>query len=273
MVKIEPKSANLEWSRVLSDVFYYGRIVSPRGQKTIEIPQHTAVIDMRRPVITIPERKLSTKFLAGEAYWILSGDDKVENIAPYNKNIANYSDDGVTFFGAYGPRIAEQLDYVTNKLLSDNSTRQALLTIWRPNPPETKDVPCTISCGFMIRDGNLDCYVYMRSNDLWLGFPYDIFNFSMLSHLVCCRLNKTGLNLKPGIMYHTAASRHIYEQHSEQANYISGFYNPITSPIPKLAEISTNETPDYMFNDEEKLMQTLDDIRNNGRNSEMIWWK
>lgn len=269
--KVQP--ANLVWSTLIRDVFNRGAMVAPRGQATKEVRQQTAVLNMRKPVITIPERKLSTKFLAGEAYWILSGDDRVETIAPYNKNITHFSDDGVTFYGAYGPRIMEQLDYVVDKLKSDSSTRQAFLTIWKPNPPETKDVPCTITCGFMIRDGKLDCYVYMRSNDLWLGFPYDVFNFSMLAHLVCCRLNKDNYKVKPGVLYHTAASRHLYEQHFDTAYYIGNKYDVLSTPMDELKSISTNVTPEFLFTDEEKLMETLDDIRNNGHDSVMIWWK
>ena len=145
-------NANFEWLSELSWAFNKGNDVTPRGQLTKEVLQQTSIVSMRRPVITLPERKLSTKFLGGEAYWILSGDNRVETIAPYNKNIVNYSDDGVTFFGAYGPRILSQLDYVIDKLKSVADTRQAVLTIWRENPPETKVVPCTVSVQFLIRD-------------------------------------------------------------------------------------------------------------------------
>lgn len=273
MIPSKVYAANLIWPYLIRDVFNRGADVAPRGQATKEVTQQTALIDMRKPVVTIPERKLSTKFLAGEAYWILSGDDRVETIAPYNKNIVNFSDDGVTFYGAYGPRIKEQLDYVVDKLKSDAATRQAFLTIWRPNPPETKDVPCTVACGFMRRGNKLDCYVYMRSNDLWLGFPYDIFNFSMLAHLVCCRLNKDGANVEPGTLYHTAASRHLYEQHYDAAREIGHKYDVLSTPMVVLKDITIDVTPEYLFNDEEQLMNTLDDIRTKGRDSAKIWWK
>ena len=72
--------------------------------------------------------------MAAEALWILSGDNKVETIAPYNKNIKQFSDDGIIFQGAYGPRIISQLDYVIESLRKDRESRQAVLTIWNPNP-------------------------------------------------------------------------------------------------------------------------------------------
>lgn len=270
-------SANFEWLSELSWVLNKGNSVAPRGQVTKEALQQTAIVNMRRPVVTLEERKLSTKFLGGEAYWILSGDNRVETIAPYNKNIVNYSDDGQTFFGAYGPRIMSQLDYVVDKLKHDADTRQAVLTIWRENPPETKDVPCTVAVHFMIRDHKLNCHVYMRSNDLWLGFPYDIFNFSMLSHLVCCRLNafvveNGGVIIEPGMLYHTASSRHIYEQHFEQAEKLTKQYNLSAMTMEELKSLETAETPTDMYLSEVHLMHVLDSLRKDGKSSEYKWW-
>lgn len=269
-------SANFEWLSELSWVLNKGNSVAPRGQVTKEALQQTAIVNMRRPVVTLEERKLSTKFLGGEAYWILSGDNRVETIAPYNKNIVNYSDDGQTFFGAYGPRIISQLDYVVDKLKSDADTRQAVLTIWRENPPATKDVPCTVAVHFMIRDHKLNCHVYMRSNDLWLGFPYDVFNFSMLSHLVCCRLNASAATngdvVKPGMLYHTASSRHIYEQHFEQAEKLTKQYNLSAMTMEELKSLETAATPAGMYLSEVHLMHVLDSLRKDGKSSEYKWW-
>lgn len=270
-------NANFEWLSELSWAFNKGNNVTPRGQLTKEVLQQTSIVNMRRPVVTLPERKLSTKFLGGEAYWILSGDNRVETIAQYNKNIVNYSDDGVTFFGAYGPRILSQLDYVIDKLKSDADTRQAVLTIWRENPPETKDVPCTVAVHFMIRDHKLNCHVYMRSNDLWLGFPYDVFNFSMLSHLVCCKLNafvveNGGVIIEPGMLYHTASSRHIYEQHFEQVEQLIKRYNLADMSMKELKSLETAETPENMYLSGVYLAHVLDSLRKDGKSSEHKWW-
>lgn len=270
-------NANFEWLSELSWAFNKGNDVTPRGQLTKEVLQQTSIVNMRRPVITLPERKLSTKFLGGEAYWILSGDNRVETIAPYNKNIVNYSDDGMTFFGAYGPRILSQLDYVIDKLKSDADTRQAVLTIWRENPPETKDVPCTVAVHFMIRDHKLNCHVYMRSNDLWLGFPYDVFNFSMLSHLVCCKLNafvveNGGVIIEPGMLYHTASSRHIYEQHFEQVEQLIKRYNLADMSMEELKSLETAETPENMYLSGVYLAHVLDSLRKDGKSSKFKWW-
>jgi hypothetical protein len=65
------------WLQALADTLHYGDVVSPRGKKTKELLQRTIIVDMTRPVLRVPERKLSYTFMVAEAYWILSGDDQV----------------------------------------------------------------------------------------------------------------------------------------------------------------------------------------------------
>lgn len=207
--------ASSVWLATLGKIFSEGLDVAPRGMKTLELQHHTVQLNMSQPVVLCPKRKLSYTFLAAEALWILAGDDRVETIAPYNNNIAAFSDDGHRFFGAYGPRIMEQFDYVTGKLLEDRDTRQAVMTIWRKNPPKTKDVPCTVAIMFSNRKGRLHCHVFMRSSDAWLGLPYDVFNFSLLAAKVACEFNKRcdpRETLELGFLHLTAASSHLYEK-------------------------------------------------------------
>jgi thymidylate synthase len=98
----------------------------------------------------------------------LSGDDKVATISPYNGRIADFSDDGMKFFGAYGPKIIAQLPFILDKLRKDPMSRQAGLTIWRESRRSPKDVPCTVAMFFSVRDGKLNNHVFMRSSDAWL---------------------------------------------------------------------------------------------------------
>ena len=252
------------WLEMVKDTLINGIDVAPRGKKTKELPQRTIVVNMRKPVLCVPERRLSYKFMAAEAYWILSGDDRVETISPYNKFIADFSDNGETFFGAYGPKIAAQLPYVIDKLAEDTDSRQAGLTIWRESPPVTKDVPCTIAVFFGIRDGKLNCHVFMRSSDIWLGIPYDVFNFSMLSHYVCCCLtNKHMSHVTPGKLYLTAASSHLYSKNWAQARACS-LINVIEQQMTPLF-MSTKSPNEFL--------QQLKDLREAGPASKLRWWE
>ena len=105
-------TTNMNWQGLLNVVMTHGHETSPRGQKTKELLGVKTMIDMTQPVITISERKLGYRFMAAEAAWIMSGDNRVATISPYSKAISNFSDDGILFFGAYGPRIRDQLGHV-----------------------------------------------------------------------------------------------------------------------------------------------------------------
>lgn len=213
--------ATLAWLDRLQDVYSRGHHAAPRGMAIKELLCCTSIVDMNYPIVDVPGRDLGFKFMAAEAAWILSGDNRVSTIKPYARHIENFSDDGQFFYGAYGPRVIDQLPYVARVLAEDPDTRQAVLTIWRPSPPKTKDVPCTVSVQWFIREGTLHCLDTMRSSDLWLGWPYDIFNFSMLSHYLRLILKaRYGVVVEVGSLFLTAGSQHIYEKNFEKIEAI-----------------------------------------------------
>jgi thymidylate synthase len=232
------KWASAVWLTALQRIMRDGDHVKPRGMLTLEVPGNVVRVHMKYPVVLCPARKLSYRFLAGEALWILDGSNQVADIAPHNPNIAQFSDDGVTFFGAYGPKIVEQREYVVRKLLEDVDTRQAVITIWRENPPKTKDVPCTIALAFSIRNSMLHCHAFMRSSDAWLGLPYDTFNFSMVALRIACEYNArvTGSFVPPvelGYLRITTVSGHIYERNfTGVAECLEEASAPAGEPVP-----------------------------------------
>ena len=201
--------ANQAWVELYAKVLSSGSWTTPRDKKAYEIIAHTTTFNMNHPIVTQPERKLGYRFMAREAWWILSGRNDVESIKDYSKRISEFSDDGILYFGAYGPRIIDQLPHVIRILRKDPESRQAIISIWKTSPPDSKDIPCTLSIQFLIRDSQLNCVVTMRSSDVWLGVPYDWFNFSMLSVYLIKLLQ---LNIKLGDCYFTAGSQHLYEE-------------------------------------------------------------
>lgn len=253
------------WLDAINDILTNGDLVAPRGKMTREIPQRTMVVDMRRPVLRVPDRSLSYRFMAAEAFWILSGDDRVETIAPYNSRIKDFSDDGERFFGAYGPKIQAQLPYIIEKLNADKDSRQAGLTIWRECPPQTKDVPCTVAIFFAIRNNKVNAHVFMRSSDVWLGVPYDVFNFSMLAHLVCGLLNEhrpLADAVSPGKLFLTAASSHLYEVNWADAKLC------LASEV-----LAQPETDILLWYNTHHLMMTLAALRDSKVGDELRWWE
>ena len=212
---------NSVWINALENLISVGSIVRPRNMETYELLAYQSVIDMSRPIITVSERKINHKFLFGEALWILSGSNRVSDISKYMNAISKFSDNGITFRGAYGPKVVEQLDYVISNLAADECSRQAVLTIWRENPMSSKDIPCTVALQWFIRDNELHCVATMRSSDIWLGWVYDTFNFSMISAWIAIALRSAGfVDLQLGQLHLTAGSQHIYEKDISAAEKI-----------------------------------------------------
>lgn len=227
---IEELSADVAWARRVESLverYDAGDVVAPRGMPTAERLHSTHAVDLKRPAVVNEGRAASPDFAAAEARWIVTGDDRVAPLVEHAPSIARFADvdpalhdDGTTtdllgtrFYGAYGPRFVEQLPRVVRCLGEDPDTRQAWLTLWRPNPPPTRDVPCTIGLGWTVRNGRLDGHAYMRSSDVWLGLPYDVFTFSVLTYRVgqeLAQLYHAFYDL--GTLYVTAASSHLYER-------------------------------------------------------------
>lgn len=234
-------SAHAAWVEALKHVIVFGDKAAPRGMPTREVLNAQFQFPLACPVIVSPARKVFYRFYQ-EGLWIIDGDDRVATIAPYNKHILAYSDNGETFFGAYGPKLVAQLPHVIESLARDRDTRQAVINIWRESPPPTKDVPCTLSWVFTVRHNLLNVHSYMRSNDLWLGTPYDLFNFSLIGIYVATFLNRRlwwtkeegGGPIGLGRLYHTVVSCHLYERDLEGANAVLAEGDV---PLPSLESI------------------------------------
>lgn len=250
-------SANEAWLKLIENVLECGVPERPRDKLTVELIGHTSRLDMSRPIVTVKNRKLGYKFLVAEAWWILSGSNRVDEIAPYSKAISNFSDDGLTFRGAYGPKLMDQLPWVAEQLKNDPNTRQAVLTIWRERPGPSKDYPCTLAYQWLLRrnafDGRLylHCNVTMRSSDAWLGWVYDVFNGSMESAFLIAYLRTAYPNVFSETIYLgqltlTAGSQHLYEEHWEQAKNCIFEPEPKFSYVPLSSELYQRNPYDFL---------------------------
>lgn len=191
-------------------------VPSPRGKEVREILAGQYTVPMPA-YLDLVDRKVNVNFMFAEAWWILSGSNRLDDLTPYMKQYANYSDDQVFLRGAYGPKITDQLGYIVDCLQDDKDSRQAVLNIWRERPGPSKDIPCTVNMQFMIRDEQLYLLTNMRSNDIVLGFTYDVFTFSMVARAVQVLLSERGIEVGLGDLTVTAGSLHLYETHYEKA--------------------------------------------------------
>lgn len=175
-----------------------------------------------------------------EFCWYMSGSADLEFIRFY---IPNYPPEGVTgsIEEGYGPRFVgtgefgrtyNQIDRVIDRLKRKPDTRRAVISVLEPSDlePSRTEAPCTIALQFIRRRERLHMVAMMRSNDAYLGFPHDVFCFTMIQELVA-----RALGIKVGEYHHFATSLHLYEQDVEQvARYLDeGFQNP-TFAMPKM---------------------------------------
>lgn len=170
----------------------------------------TVIKDPTQNILKSDIRKLPMRYAVGELLWYLSGNNKLDAIKRYSKAWESLSDDGETINSAYGYRIFEQFgfdqwEYVKGLLKKDPNTRQAVIHIKDASNKPTKDTPCTVSLQFLLRNGQLNLTTYMRSNDIWLGFPYDVFSFTCLQIIMAFELG-----VEIGEYTHIAGSLHLY---------------------------------------------------------------
>lgn len=184
------------------------------ARDTLELTASQVRWDMNHPLVVIPERKVNYKFACAEAAYIISGQNRIEFLTENAmKGFADYSDDGVFQNSSYGPPFVDQLPYILDVMKSDISTRQAVISIWRPKPRASKDIACTLTLQFLVRDDQLHTIVNMRSSDIWKGLIYDMFCFSIMSSVVAHYVGIRQL----GAGYIHAGSSHLYTRDKDAA--------------------------------------------------------
>lgn len=154
----------------------------------------------------------SIAYMLGELAWYFTGREDVEFISKFSSFWKRISDDGVTNRSAYGAIVFnrygfDQVAQVVDTLKRNQYSRRAIINFNVPNPErfETRDEICTIALVFELREGKLDCTGIMRSNDVWLGTPYDVVFFTELQKHIA---NELGVGY--GKYTHFAVSLHAY---------------------------------------------------------------
>lgn len=242
---------NNDFRTCLDRLMTHGIEAYPRGTTTKELLNYNITLtDPRNRVITFPERKTSTKYLLGEFIWYVSGSNDAAGILPYAKfwdSIRNSgAEDGYdagTINSNYGNRLfghsnlpafctwdhrgsaagkLSQWNETVALLTKDKDSRQAIMNIHVPGDRHAgnKDVPCTLTLHWFIREDKLHLIVNMRSNDVIFGFTNDVFQFTMLQEAMMLQLRKAYPDLQLGHYYHNAGSMHIYDRHFDMANAI-----------------------------------------------------
>jgi len=236
---------NSDFRACLFNLRENGMVSNPRGSETRELLNYNITLtDPRNRVVTFPARKTNVKYLLGEFIWYLTGKNTVDGIVPYAKfwegiinsgNQDNYpagtvnSNYGHRMFGHsilpalyFGENKINQWHQTINILTADKDSRQAVMNIHLPTDRHAgnKDVACTLTLQWFIREDKLHLIVNMRSNDVILGFTNDVFQFTMLQECMMLQLREVYPDLQLGYYFHNAGSMHLYSRHYEMADKV-----------------------------------------------------
>lgn len=225
-IVIQADNGREAYVQALAAVKVGGRPRNPRGRKTLDAG--LVIIELVEPYGALPTglgRDLNPAIGAAEALQLIAGVSNPGLMLRISPKFSEYTDEAALgipetayFHGAYGRRIGLQATEVVRKLTDDPSTRQAVITLWDPtedNIRGKRDYPCTVMLQFEVNDGRLCMNTVMRSNDAWLGLPYDMFQFTQLQLTIARCLRR-----EPGWYRHTALSLHIYEEDIDKASQV-----------------------------------------------------
>ena len=203
------------------------------------------------PVLTT--KKLHLRSIIHELLWFIQGDT---NIGYLRENGVSIWDEWADEKGDLGPvygqqwrrwqtpeegRVIDQLTEVIKAIRTTPESRRLIVSAWNPSDiPNMALPPCHCLFQFYVSDGKLSCQLYQRSADIFLGVPFNIASYALLTHMMA---HVTGL--KVGDFVHTLGDTHLYLNHIEQARLQLG-RKP--GPLPQLEFINPpDELTDFRF--------------------------
>jgi len=174
------------------------------------------------PLVTT--KKLHLKSIIHELIWFLQGDT---NIAYLKQNGVSIWDEWADADGNLGPvyghqwrawptadgGVVDQIRWVVDEIKRNPDSRRLLVSAWNVGElPKMALMPCHALFQFYVADGKLSCQLYQRSGDIFLGVPFNIASYALLTHMIA-----QVCNLGVGDFVHTLGDAHLYNNHVEQA--------------------------------------------------------
>jgi len=215
----------MQYQQLLHLVLEKGKFKSDRtGTGTYSVFGAQARFPLQESFPCLTTKKLHLKSIIYELLWFLRGDT---NIKWLNENGVTIWDEWADENGNLGPvygkqwrqwqtkdgRVVDQITNVVERIKRKPDCRRLIVSAWNPGEIDLMAIPpCHCLFQFYVVDGELSCQLYQRSCDLFLGVPYNIASYGLLTMMmaqVC--------GLKPGEFVHTYGDLHLYANHLEQA--------------------------------------------------------
>ncbi|HEY4264116.1 MAG TPA: thymidylate synthase [Micropepsaceae bacterium] len=194
------------------------------GTGTLSVFGHQMRFDLNDGFPLLTTKKLHVKSIIHELLWFLRGDTNVRYLRENGVRIWDeWADDAGELGPVYGKQwrswpkwdgsSIDQIALVVQQIMRNPDSRRLIVTAWNPSDIEEMALPpCHCLFQFYVGEGRLSCQLYQRSADIFLGVPFNIASYALLTMMVA---QVTGL--KPGEFIHTFGDAHLYRNHLEQA--------------------------------------------------------
>ncbi|KAB2851752.1 MAG: thymidylate synthase [Hyphomicrobiaceae bacterium] len=209
------------------------------GTGTLSVFGHQMRFDLGAGFPLVTTKKLHVKSVIHELLWFLRGDTNTAYLKANGVSIWNeWEDENGDLGPIYGRqwrswaapdgRTIDQVQEVVETLKTNPDSRRMIVSAWNPaDIPDMALAPCHCLFQFYVADGRLSCQLYQRSADVFLGVPFNIASYALLTQMMA---QVTGL--KPGEFVHTLGDAHLYLNHLAQADLQLG---RTPRPLPRMA--------------------------------------
>jgi thymidylate synthase len=250
-----------EWQylNLLRDILDNGvRRDDRTGTGTLGVFGRQMRFDLSKGFPLLTTKKLHTRSIFIELLWFLRGET---NIAWLQENGVKIWDEWADAHGDLGPvygkqwrswaapngRSIDQIEKLVHGLKTNPNSRRHIVSAW--NPVDVDDMalpPCHCLFQFFVADGKLSCQLYQRSADIFLGVPFNIASYALLTHMLA-----KVVGLEPGDFVHTFGDAHLYLNHLEQAELqLSRAPLPLpTLTVADKTDLFGFELSDFTLND------------------------
>lgn len=214
-----------QYHQLMQHVLDHGAVKTDRtGTGTISVFGYQMRFNLQDGFPVVTTKKLHLRSIIHELLWFLRGDT---NIAYLKENGVSIWDEWADEQGNLGPvygsqwrswptadgRHIDQITQVIDQIRRNPDSRRLIVSAWNVGEIEhMKLPPCHAFFQFYVADGKLSCQLYQRSADIFLGVPFNIASYALLTLMVA-----QVCNLQPGEFVHTLGDAHLYSNHIEQA--------------------------------------------------------
>ena len=193
------------------------------GTGTVSVFGHRMRFDLTEGFPLVTTKKLHLKSIIHELIWFLKGETNTAYLKANGVSIWDeWADDEGNLGPVYGKqwrswaapggRSIDQISDLIRQLRNTPDSRRMIVSAWNPaDLPDMALAPCHCMFQFYVADGRLSCQLYQRSADIFLGVPFNIASYALLTHMVA-----QVVGLKPGEFIHTFGDAHLYLNHLEQ---------------------------------------------------------